>query len=523
MRNLFLNNKYKLILTLIIILLLIILLLFSYSFFSPGVKGDNFVEFNATGNTLDEFIFSTSGDLSLSPGSYNLYENSGNLKSESTISATLKSYDTSKTIFAFYNIYFNIYKNSYDYSNPGVAELILTITDNDGNIVSDVNGLNFVTVNGVSGFDVTESVGLFSVKLDKRIESNSYDGVTEDWLFELTLINLNENQDINQLKEFSSEIIIQQEKIDLLNLKNEIIEKNGGVDFIENRVSPDFSLAVDYNDGMYAKEDDYGISYYYRGYINDNWVYFGGYYWQILRINGDGSIKLIYGSNVAPKETETTGISSGGITTAGFISSESNGNAEAVGYMYEQNESHGYRYNSLIKNKIDTWYEENLINYDMFLSDVLFCNDRVAYSDTAGTNLIEGHSYTSYIYFNPYIRLNKNEFTFKCENKLDSFTVDDLVNGNGALKYPVGLITIDEAYAYNIIYTTVTMSPSSLPYRYRSPLIYRSSATSDYIFEYSNMHAYDSTTTKPVINLKSNTLVTGSGTFNDPYVVKGLE
>ena len=40
-------------------------------------------------------------------------------------------------------------------------------------------------------------------------------------------------------------------------------------------------------------EDDYGESYYYRGKA-DNWLSFAGFYWRIIRINGDGSIRLIY-------------------------------------------------------------------------------------------------------------------------------------------------------------------------------------------------------------------------------------
>ena len=40
--------------------------------------------------------------------------------------------------------------------------------------------------------------------------------------------------------------------------------------------------------------DDYGTSYYYRGIPDNNYVKFAGFYWRILRINGDGSIRMIY-------------------------------------------------------------------------------------------------------------------------------------------------------------------------------------------------------------------------------------
>ena len=52
--------------------------------------------------------------------------------------------------------------------------------------------------------------------------------------------------------------------------------------------------------GLYKTEDDYGDVYYYRGDVQNNNVYFGGYYWKIIRTNGDGSIRMrYYGSDVS--------------------------------------------------------------------------------------------------------------------------------------------------------------------------------------------------------------------------------
>ena len=45
-------------------------------------------------------------------------------------------------------------------------------------------------------------------------------------------------------------------------------------------------------------QDNYGKSYYYRGNVKNNNVYFAGYFWQIIRINGDNSIRLLYNGNV---------------------------------------------------------------------------------------------------------------------------------------------------------------------------------------------------------------------------------
>ena len=42
-----------------------------------------------------------------------------------------------------------------------------------------------------------------------------------------------------------------------------------------------------------AAEDDYGTSYYFRGAVTNNYVEFANKCWRIVRVDGDGSVKLI--------------------------------------------------------------------------------------------------------------------------------------------------------------------------------------------------------------------------------------
>ena len=53
----------------------------------------------------------------------------------------------------------------------------------------------------------------------------------------------------------------------------------------------------DNTNGIYKSEDDLGNSYYFRGNVTNNYVYFAKNWWQIIRINGDGTIRMIYTSN----------------------------------------------------------------------------------------------------------------------------------------------------------------------------------------------------------------------------------
>ena len=66
-------------------------------------------------------------------------------------------------------------------------------------------------------------------------------------------------------------------------------------------------------------------SYYYTG-NPDNWVSFAGFYWRIIRINGDGSIRMIY-QGVADSPTPDAGNMTGEGTQIGtgqFNSSDDN-------------------------------------------------------------------------------------------------------------------------------------------------------------------------------------------------------
>ena len=63
---------------------------------------------------------------------------------------------------------------------------------------------------------------------------------------------------------------------------------------LADRITYKIASTLRSEQGLYAIEDDYGTSYIYRGNVENNNVYFGGFYWKIIRMNGDGSIRLIY-------------------------------------------------------------------------------------------------------------------------------------------------------------------------------------------------------------------------------------
>lgn len=102
-------------------------------------------------------------------------------------------------------------------------------------------------------------------------------------------------------------------------------------------------------------------------------------------------------------------------------------------------ETHANINNSTIKTRVDEWYEENILGteYEQYIGDTLFCNDR---SLSSGTGIGATVSYYNYA------NTGTGRVNLKCTQQNDRFTVNDEVVGNGSLTYPVGLLTDDEAY-----------------------------------------------------------------------------
>ena len=188
-------------------------------------------------------------------------------------------------------------------------------------------------------------------------------------------------------------------------------------------------------------------------------------------------------------------------------------------------ETHANINDSTIKTRIDTWYEENILGteYEQYISDTLFCNDRSFGKSNSGTGT--GDSYTLY----RTASTGTGGVNLKCAQQNDRFTVNDEVIGNGSLMYPVGLLTADEAILaggysgnnYNYYLCTRnsywTMSPCSFD---DSRASVRNVDTGGYVSSYYNSKVDISNGVRPVINLKPNSLKLGDGTALNPYTVE---
>ena len=275
-------------------------------------------------------------------------------------------------------------------------------------------------------------------------------------------------------------------------------------------------------------KDAYGDSYYYRGNVTNNYALFAGFYWRIVRINGDGTVRVIYdGTSAHVNDDESTDRQIG---NSAFNSSYKD-NAY-VGYMYGQTgaltyaETHANVNNSTIKTYLDTWYENNIkgTTNEQYIADNIFCNDRSFASNNRGTGA--GTSTTDYRWDN-FIYSSNNKMMLTCSQKNDAFTVNDTSKGNGALTYGIGLVTTDEvvlAGGCNLenskyyLYSGQdywTMSPNSF-YGYNDNRAGEHLVVSDGRAD-SYSDVYYTRGVRPVFNLKSEVLLQGTGTAFDPY------
>ena len=275
-------------------------------------------------------------------------------------------------------------------------------------------------------------------------------------------------------------------------------------------------------------KDAYGDSYYYRGNVTNNYVKFADKYWRIVRINGDGTVRVIYDGTSAHANGESS--EDRQIGTSAFNSSY-NDNAY-VGYMYGKvgastyADAHANTNDSTIKAYIDNWYKTNIVGTtnEQYLVDNVFCNDRSFAQNNSGTGT--GKSVTYYRWYNGPWESNgyNTKMMLTCSQKNDAFTVSDTTNGNGVLTYPVGLLSTDEivlAGGWNAANSGYYLYSgqwwwASSPYYFNGSYAYvrcvnsNGGANNAYL-------VVDNNGVRPVFNLKAEVLAQGSGTASDPY------
>ena len=422
----------------------------------------------------------------------------------------------------------------------------------DGTITGTVDG----TCNGVPTEKQFPSTRTLSVMATNTIDTTH----THAYKLTVTYKEMGVDQSVDMNKTFSAKVNIvdinaltvnNPYKNDTGTLKKTIIDNamlGVGTTQFGSEVTTFTAISGENERVLNSAPDDYGTSYYFRGNVKDNYVSFAGKIWRIVRINGDGTVRLVL--------DDVAKYTSGNVIKTAFNSS-SNDNAY-VGYMYgtvgstTYDATHENINDSTIKTKVDKWYEDNLkTNYSNYLADTLFCNDKTLAENGIGgvtTQLGYGTNKTYYSsderlrYSTGTTSITTAKPTFKCAesatNDYSRFTVDvaTLSNGNktnGNLKYPIGLLSADEvayagSYRYSLTNRPFYLHNSSITSNWwlSSPSLCPGSAAIVWDVDGSdgdigsNYGGY-SRVFRPSINLKADILVGGGeGTSLNPYTVK---
>ena len=297
----------------------------------------------------------------------------------------------------------------------------------------------------------------------------------------------------------------------------------------------DDSSCESHEKGIYETTDTDGKpTYYYRGSVENNYVKFAGFYWRIIRINSNGSIRMIYDGTVAHQNGEASDDRQNGTS----VFNQAYDNNMYVGYMYTEGEAHGTKTSSTIKTNVDKFYKDKLINYSLYVDETIgYCNDRsvLSYNSTAGV----GREVT---YYKAYVRVEESVPTLICENESDYYTMASTSSGNKKLSYPIGLISIDEAmfagYAGGIVDGSYNNGKKNVnSYLFSGKEFWSMTSSGYYVpyfqviqakafsigtnkgFSLDDSGVYAELGLKVVINIRSDVTITGNGTINDPYLV----
>ena len=305
--------------------------------------------------------------------------------------------------------------------------------------------------------------------------------------------------------------------------------------------------------------DDYGISYYYRGNPTNNYLIFSGMCWRIVRITGNGNIKLVLFNEKDSSCNESNNAAFARIKTNNYISkfNSYSKNNTYIGYMYSSTTTansyelaHNNDKNSTILNNLVNWYNIKFNEDDKkVITDTIWCNDKSLVTDNSynaaslnnPTNIGIGKEVT---YYQTTKRLKPKESaepTLVCgstSNILSRFTAGNISKGNGALNgIKIGLLTADEvAFAGSVVKdndndsakTNYLYKNAEMDYWTLSPAYFDGvsayvwAVNSNGILEPKVVNSDVNTAgvaVRPSITISSNVNVLGDGTQSNPYTL----
>ncbi len=236
------------------------------------------------------------------------------------------------------------------------------------------------------------------------------------------------------------------------------------------------------NEGLIEASDDYGTFYYFRGDIENNYIMYANLLWRIVRINSDGSVRLVLNDDI-----ETTSV------------------------LYETNveklEDKLDFSKSALEKTLKTWYDEHLSEFDSYLISGKYCvDDSIAL--TEGTrNYYAGNARMLKDFTISYSCLGK-EYT----SRYGILSADEVILA--------GATTNNDNTSYYLYVPEKVVSYWTLTPNYseENNITYFEVTTNGKVISENTGSIYKGV--RPVINLIKKTSVVGEGTLASPYTIK---
>ena len=562
------EKRNKIIIAAIIIALVILCSGLTYAYFTSATSSESGSTIVAKGGQMNVVYDNKSANISVS----NIYP-----REEAWVTKKFQVIGNNTTdLLMFYKVKMVIDNNEFGLDLS--YKLTGTNTSNSGALIPNVSSNAYIGEHDVSlgtGFHVkgTNKIHEYTLQIFLKPRNTGNDST--------------DNQNYGQEANFAAHLVIE---IDGTSTEKapKNWDKAGSNTLLagikKNYASPTATLTNPITDASASNEavmslapDDYGISYYFRGNVQNNFVSFANMCWRIVRITGDGSVKLAlydYSSASCTNTGDTLAFARYNGDTYKTKFNENRDDNAYIGFMYGTPNSNTYAATHANINKstalqnLETWYKAKLTSYTEKLADTIWCNDKSTVKNVT-VNFFEpadgvlnkesmpfpglgyqkevtayGSGIRNYAFEESYnSSANGTGPSLICPKdndggKLSKFTVDDIVNGNGNLDYKIGLLTADEMvlagmatgpmfmnnnYDQNSV-TSYLRSNANDYYWTLSPVVFRDVDAgvlfSDGDGSLGGGYVGGSFALRPIVSLKSATTISGgNGTASSPFVV----
>jgi len=514
------EKKHKRIMIYVMIISLICVVGVSYAFFTAGMSSETSTTVRADAGTM-KITYDGGNDINLA----GIYPKD-DVWATKTITVTGNNTTDAEM---YYKLTLVVDSNTFKTDDPLQYELVSTNTSTNGEVIPTI-----------SKTDLTEnSIELGSGKFAKA------NNAKHTYLLKIYYPKKATSQNANQGAAFSAHVEITSTKAPTVSNLAKVILANNEVK--TPITTPGAAISTASEALLASAEDDYGTSYYFRGAVTNNYVEFANKCWRIVRVSGDGSVKLILHNDnptgaANPCDAVNNSASAAfarysGETYKSAFNEKTDDNAY-LGFMYgaagatDYASIHANTNKSTILTNLETWYNNNISDYADKIADTVWCNDKTIVKDTTYNPSSYGGNATG-------LGFGINKTWYGAAQRLLSTSGSAGGTGpslkcNGDLSKinsKVGLITADElafaGYAYGLENSTTYLQENATDTYWcsLSPGLFNGSyALVWYIIgssgDFAHVYVFYTSGVRPSISLKSTTNVTGNGTSEDPYVVE---